>query len=266
MKQFLREKIINAHRIFFKRHYLSALKIIQPNIFGLKKIALGRDGDGTYILPEELIKNDEKCVLLSFGISNDISFEKQFHAKYPLIKIYAFDPTIERLPEEIESIQFFKMGLAGRTNSKLNLFSLKDILDKLELDREMVYILKIDIEGWEWSFLSNLQSLGLNIPVITIELHFLPLCTKSETIFLPFMFHKKLKVLRKLLEQFYLFHVHANNYHYVELNDQVFPTYVEVSLVRKEIFRENVIKDISVLNKPTDPNKKDIQYPFKKLL
>lgn len=264
MKELLRQMMIKVHKTFFKRHYSSLLKIIQPTIFGLKKMAFGRNGDGTYILPEDLIKNEKKYVLLSFGISNDISFEKQFHEKFPLIKIYAFDPTIERLPEDTDFINFFKIGLAGRRNRRLNLYSLNDIFDKLELDREMIYIMKIDIEGWEWDFLSNFQSYGLNIPLITIELHFLPLCSKSETIFLPFMFYKKLKIFRKLLEQFYLFHIHANNYQYIEFKEKVFPTYLEVSLIHKGMFRQNINNEILLLNKPTDPYKKDIQYPFKK--
>src|SRR5690242_6756412 len=106
MKELLRQMILKAHKTFFRSHYSSLLKIIQPTIFGLKKVALGRNGDGTYILPDELIKNETKYILLSFGISNDISFEKQFHEKFPLIKIYVFDPTIERLPENTDYINF----------------------------------------------------------------------------------------------------------------------------------------------------------------
>jgi hypothetical protein len=265
MKELLRQIILKCHKTFFKSHYLSLFKLIQPNFFGLKKIAFGRNGDGTYILPEELIKNEEKYILLSFGISNDISFEKQFHEKFPLIKIYAFDPTINQLPEHTNAIRFFKMGLAGKTNKGLNLYSLNDIFDKLELDREKTYIMKIDIEGWEWNFLSNFESYRLNIPIITIELHFLPLCSKSETVFLPFMFYKKLKIFRKVLEQFYLFHVHANNYQYVDFKEKVFPTYLEVSLINKELFQQDIHQEILLLNKPTDQYKIDIQYPFKKL-
>jgi hypothetical protein len=78
------------------------------------------------------------------------------------------------------------------------------------------------------------------------------------------MFYKKLKIFRKLLEQFYLFHIHANNYQYIELKENVFPTYLEVSLIHKEMFQQNINNEILLLNKPTDPYKKDIQYPFKK--
>ena len=38
------------------------------------------DGDGIYVVPEELLKNVDCC--MSYGIADDISFEDQFSLKY----------------------------------------------------------------------------------------------------------------------------------------------------------------------------------------
>jgi hypothetical protein len=229
MKQELRDFLIKFHKTLFPSHYRKMLRILEPSVFGLEKEGFGKEGDGTYVLPIELIENSNQFTLLSFGISNDISFEIDFKKKFPLIDIYAFDPTIDYLPNHNVDINFQKIGLAGKADKTKSIFTLKEIFRKLDLDYKKKYILKIDIEGWEWGVLSDLDLKCFNIPIITIELHFFPLIGKKETLLLPYLFYKKYKILKKILGSFYLNHLHANNYQYLNFKSFRFPTYIEWS-------------------------------------
>jgi hypothetical protein len=212
IKSSLRQSIISIHQLFFWKHYYNIIKLIEPGIFYFTKKGFGKVGDGTYILPQELLNELDNKILLSFGISDDISFEKDFHSEYPNCKIFAFDPTVNSLPEENPNINFNKIGLSGKTNINNQLFTITDIFKKINLGQQNNYIFKIDIEGWEWGFLNELTLLKINIPIITIELHFFPLIGKGETLLLPFRFFKKLKILKKIKDEFYIYHIHANNY------------------------------------------------------
>lgn len=58
------------------------------------KIRLWKDGDGGYIICDNLIYD---C-FLSWGIGDDISFEEDFLEKYPHIQCHAFDWSIEAPP------------------------------------------------------------------------------------------------------------------------------------------------------------------------
>ena len=264
LKAKLRKSLLQMHKLFFKQRYLQVLKLLEPSIFMLYKKGYGKEGDGTYVLPPGLIQNVETTVLLSFGVFDDISFEKDFHVEFPLIPIYAYDPTVAGLPEDISYISFFKWGLAGFSHPQKYLFSFSEILSKSGIQRNQKIILKIDIEGWEWSFLENINCEEFNFSLITMELHFFPLTSKKETLFLPWEFTKKKKLLEKLLKSFYIFHIHANNYEYISFTEFSFPTYLELTLIKKNDFIAEIQKDIKSLHSPTIPENTDIQFPFQK--
>lgn len=261
MKGLIRQLLLLAHKGLFRKHYVEILQMLVPAVIGSEKKSFGRIGDGTYVLPTGLISNDNNSILLSFGISDDMSFEKQFNSEFPNIEIYTFDPTIERLPEEKTKIKFYKMGLAKKDYAGRRLFSLDSIFKKLNLSFDKLYLLKVDIEGWEWGCILDVIN-KIDVPVICMELHFFPLTTKSETLLLPFKFLKKKNTLKALLGKYYIHHLHANNYQYVNLKKGVFPAYVEVTLIRKDIFYQSIQSDLIKHNVPTMKDKPDIQYPF----
>ncbi len=55
-------------------------------------IRLGKNNDGGYLVSENSIKNSNK--LISMGIKNDWSFERDFCKKNKNIKIYLYDNTL----------------------------------------------------------------------------------------------------------------------------------------------------------------------------
>ncbi|MEO6550536.1 MAG: FkbM family methyltransferase [Ferruginibacter sp.] len=256
--------VIGINKTLFKSQYRKIFDMITPNIIGVKKEVFGKQGDGTYILPVDLIEDSSNYKMLSFGISNDISFEKDFSSRFKNIDIYAFDPTIDELPEKDNNIKFLKIGLAGRNITSKGLFTLSEIVRKIGLDDRYKYILKIDIEGWEWEFLSEVDFESLDIPIIAIELHFSPF-PRSISMTLPYTFYRnKHKVLKKLFRHYYIHHVHANNDHYTRFDEFVFPTFLELTLIRKDLYHHEIVSDIQKFNeRPNKLNKPDFQYPFK---
>jgi len=72
-----------------------------------KKVRLGKDFDGGYIITE--IPDINYTILLAGGIETDISFEEDFIKKYPNIKCFAFDGTINNLPKENTNILLKKI-------------------------------------------------------------------------------------------------------------------------------------------------------------
>ena len=153
-----------------------------------EKIRLGRDFDGGYIIA------DVKCnyqTMLSCGISDDISFEEDFIKRYPKIKCYAFDGTIDKLPHENANINFIKKNIGA--NDSITNTNLHELIN----ESKNIFI-KMDIEGSEYSWLKSLSEEQLNsIDQMVIEFH-------SITF-------KGCKVIEKINTTHYLIHFHGNN-------------------------------------------------------
>ena len=91
------------------------LEVKNPNN---KKIRLGKKNDGGYIIVDNL----EYDLIISCGIADDISFEKDILLKFPNIKVLAYDGTINNLPEPNNKIQFIKKNISDiDSNTTTNL-------------------------------------------------------------------------------------------------------------------------------------------------
>ncbi|KAL7642977.1 UNVERIFIED_CONTAM: hypothetical protein RMT77_006266 [Armadillidium vulgare] len=128
----------------------------------------------------QIIRND--CIVLSFGISNEWSFDD---GMYKLgCTVYAFDPTMgkedfDRKPQ----IHFYNLGLSNfkgmkkltRRKAKFKVDRYENILLKLNLTEKKIDYLKIDIEGSEMDFFddvfTNSSHLLKNVKQIGVEIH-----------------------------------------------------------------------------------------------
>ncbi|KAL7642978.1 UNVERIFIED_CONTAM: hypothetical protein RMT77_006267 [Armadillidium vulgare] len=148
-------------------------------IGGNKRI---NDGSKFVCLDEkfQIVRND--CIVLSFGISYEWSFDD---GMYNLgCTVYAFDPTMgtddfDRKPK----MHFYNLGLSnfkgmkkltkGKTKFKVDRY--ENILLKLNLTEKKIDYLKIDIEGSEMDFfddvLTNSSHLLKNVKQIGVEIH-----------------------------------------------------------------------------------------------
>uniref|UniRef100_A0A6C0BU31 Methyltransferase FkbM domain-containing protein n=1 Tax=viral metagenome TaxID=1070528 RepID=A0A6C0BU31_9ZZZZ len=222
--------------------------------------------DGGYVILDGLDYN----LLLSCGISNDIRFENKFLDKYNNIKCYAFDGTIDSLPDENfnKNINFIKKNITN-TNT-IDTTNLLDIID----NNDNIF-LKMDIETneFQWLEILNTDQL-LKFKQIVIEFHFV----FQESNFVddlftnlsfPISVERRINCLKKLANTHYLLHFHPNNccgtifYNGVEI-----PNVFECTYVRKDLCNDITISNKEIPDKVLDiknTNNTDIYlsgFPF----
>jgi len=255
---FLKISLIKScYKRILKNTYLSIINSLNPTFFTPNIIRLGRNNDGGYLI----IENKKKYkYLLSFGISDDVSFEVDFSNKHSDCQIFCFDPTIDFLPESIPNSKFYKIGLDSKTRG--NYLNISDVLKLVGIEQYDYSntFLKIDIEGYEWPVLNDRQSFNIfcNFDQIAIEFHFKYL-VKVQRILLPFILMKRSIIIKRLMNNFKSFNFHANNCAgskaYTKYDKFIFPHVVEVSLLNNNNFKNFVHE----LNQPCDPKREDIQ-------
>ena len=154
------------------------------------KMRLGRDYDGGYVICD--IPNIKYDLLLSCGISDDISFEECFCNKYNTTICYAFDGTIENINTINKNITFFRQNISYyNDNNNTTLHSTIQMFENI--------FLKMEIEGHEINWIQSLNAEQLNkFSQIAIEFHF------------PFSY-KEVPVFDILNETHVLVHYHGNN-------------------------------------------------------
>ena len=162
----------------------------------IKKITLGNKNAAWTINPSSI---NNKSIVYSFGVGNDISFDSELINKYG-VKVYAFDPTpksadwlkTQQLPA---NFYFYQKGLASydgkaefalpdnpehvsatilTKNSKQGYFQADvNTLQTLmkELGHTKIDILKMDIEGAEYDVIENILASNISIAQLLIEFH-----------------------------------------------------------------------------------------------
>jgi len=101
---------------------------------------------------------DEKCIVYSYGVSTDSTFEQEL-SSVAGCKVFAFDPTIGEMKSAGESITFHKMGLWNSSGSTDNFMLVEHLYDAMNrLNHSYIDVLKVDIEGAEWAVFRELLS------------------------------------------------------------------------------------------------------------
>jgi hypothetical protein len=238
--------------LIFSPIYRSIVQQLRVDYYTHDLIRLGKPNDGGYVVLKSSL--DKYSNLISFGIAGDVSFEKDFQL-HSDCNITCFDPSIDGLPEIVKSTTFFKLGIDSHNHGEY--VNLKKALELSKLKTESKIFMKMDIEGFEWKVLGDLNSFDLlkNIDQIVIELHIKYLLGKSK-FWLPIELIKRYFILKKLKKYFYFYNINANNVcGYIHFSSFIFPNVVEVSMVNKN-FNNNFL---SLLNQPSDPTIQDIQ-------
>lgn len=241
-----------------KNEVLSALEVHHWP-FGKKR--LGKINDGGYVVC--MIPDITYDLFLSGGIDKDVSFEEDFLSMYPGIPSYAFDHSIEKLPEKVR-------GIDAAHSKKINFIKKK--IGKLETTEETNLIdylnnyqnvfLKLDIEKGEydlWEALTN--NLLNNIAQFVVEVH-------------PTHLNKFKNFILKAHETHEIFHAHCNNgicpiKHAYKIEDISIPGLLELTYVRKNILKFSLENNTnilpSVLDSPNCSSREDVMlnyYPF----
>ncbi|KAK7082349.1 hypothetical protein SK128_005404 [Halocaridina rubra] len=156
----------------------------EPTINCTFKISVGGKFHKNYFDGQKWICIDRKykiktnsCIVLSFGISSDWSFDDEIDSVFGC-KVYAFDPTIgQRDHNRSKNIMFYNLGISDRPgfmrSGKVDSYS--NILKLLNLENAIIDYLKMDVEGSEFKFfsdvISNTPNLLKNVKQIGMEVH-----------------------------------------------------------------------------------------------
>ena len=171
-----------------------------------KYLVLGNYGADWAIIPN--LKKES--IVYSFGIGEDISFDRELIKKFGLT-VFAFDPTprsirwlkSQKLPKNFKvypwgiadfngkavfvppknpkhvSFRIIKSKVKSETNP-LEVYTLKVIMKKLKHSK--IDLLKMDVEGTEYSVIKNILREKILAPQLLIEFHHrFPEYEKSHT-------------------------------------------------------------------------------------
>ncbi|TPX34739.1 hypothetical protein SmJEL517_g02714 [Synchytrium microbalum] len=98
-----------------------------------------------------------KCVVYSFGINDDFSFDDEVAETYGC-QVHAFDPTMKvETYQRSKKVMFWNVGVANRTLPKSkegwNVSTVKDLMTSF--GHKKIDLIKMDIEGNEWPVLQD---------------------------------------------------------------------------------------------------------------
>ncbi len=198
-------------------------------------VRLGNDNDGGYIMLDHFYENG---IAYSFGISNDVSWDLDMaRLDYD---IFMYDPTIEALPQSNNHFHFFRKGIAGRFQPEQSMDTLEHFLAQNHHNKDSQMILKMDVEGAEWDFLSTVSSETLSkFDQILFEFHSICRAASLE------MMGQRIQMLKKINETHTLVHLHGNNTGIcLKMDHRYIPDVIEATYVKSDICRFTEDEDI----------------------
>tara|TARA_A100000164_G_C21929195_1_gene784694 strand:+ start:370 stop:1170 length:801 start_codon:yes stop_codon:yes gene_type:complete len=202
------------------------IKLLRPiDVEGKELIRIGKNTeiDGNYLIPDD-IKDIEYC--FSLGVGKSSAFE--LHLAEMGIKSFITDYSVDKLPVENSNLIFDKKFVNSYNSDRTITFM--DWKEKYLKNYNKDMIMQMDIEGDEYKVLLDIpQSELKKFRIMVIEFHFL---TRL------FDFHSNQFIyscLRKILEEFYVVHIHPNNHSPVlKKNNVEIPHYLEITFLRKD--------------------------------
>jgi len=241
---------------------------------------LGSANDGGYVVPLDAVKAAN--ALLSFGLSHDWTFERDFKRHNANVLIHCYDHTVSlRTAFEYSIGQLLRFVLQFRTRALRKTFTWIDYIfffrgDKLHfkqriwrdnqdnsatvedafgrLPPECPVFVKIDIEGSEYRILDDLLRHSRNIVAIAIEFHDVDILSDRFN-----------SLVEKIKHDFYIVHIHANNmggtapFH--------FPIAPEITFLNKRFFNSppppsRLRYPVPGLDQPNNPGLPEFTFEF----
>ena len=222
-------------------------------------IRLGNKNDGGYIVSKRALKNVN--FMISFGMSNNWSFEENFLKINSNNKIQIYDHTVGYkyfflgFIKSIKRIFYFRSNLQNILKkfteligyhrikvSPKNSFGENNLNQILSKIKNKKILLSIDIEGDEYKILDNINKHSKLIHLLIIEFHYLD---KERSSFK--------RILEKLKKDFDIIHIHGNNY--TSFCKDGLPITLEMTFRNKKLYpfiKKNLVKKFPV---------KELDYP-----
>ncbi|MBQ9434444.1 MAG: FkbM family methyltransferase [Synergistaceae bacterium] len=203
-----------------REYYEELQKLLHiAKVDGFEVVRTGKKHDGGYILLDDF---HDGGIAYSFGISSDVSWDKDMVSRG--YDIFMYDHTINGLPEENSHFHWSRFGISDGVTQDNRLKTLDELIHANHHENTRNMILKMDVEGAEWGFLSQVSSETLSqFGQMTFEFHGIPGHTNPELV---------LEVFRKLNRTHQLVHIHANNNgHYISFGHKKFCDLFEFTYV-----------------------------------
>ena len=234
------------------------IKELQNQVY--KFIRLGRDNDGGYVVPSQILETSD--ALMGYGISDDISFEREISQRFDKPS-YGFDCGVQNIETGDSRCHFFSECIGTSDYLYENQISLgristfSDQLQRLGLKNKKIFI-KMDIEGAEFEVLYDILNHSDNVTGIVFEFHITP-CGTPE---------KALQILSSLDRNFVLVHLHGTNVTFDCFKSKraknYIPTVLELTYVNKGLLRSYEIsknqKHPQPIDQPNHVNLSDYKF------
>lgn len=224
------------------------LRISKPEEFELVRV--GNPYDGGYIMLNDFLAGS---IAYSFGIGGNVSWDRDMASRG--YEVFMYDHTIKDLPEDNPHFHYFRQGIAGSTTQNDKLRTLEDFIAVNHHEDKRDMILKMDVEGAEWEFLSSVSSELLSrFSQILFEFHWLNEIEDTSLI---------LEALKKINTTHQLIHLHPCNFSWgISINGKKFCNILEASYIRKDKYITTEDPDIQLpldIDTPDEITSPDIE-------
>jgi len=192
--------------------YTVKLPLILQPFFCPDLTRLGKNHDGGYLIDHHSIDNTK--TLVSLGVDNDWSFEKQF-LEINDCDFVAYDSNVD-----VNQSQYQNFFVDRKQHKKINVgygvgnITPKEIFENISTP----CFLKCDIEGNEYAILRDLIGFSRWCSGMVMEFHDINVNDN---------FNKLTDFIGKITPK--LVHIHVNNYMYYKKSGQVIPDVLELS-------------------------------------
>lgn len=241
---------------------------------------IGSRNDGGYVVPLDAVKAAD--ALISFGLSHDWTFERDFKKHNANVVIHCYDHTVSlatafeysvrqlvrtlvqfrprslrKVFTWIDYIVFFR---ADKTHFKQRIWrdnqdnsaTIEDVFSRLP--PECPVFVKMDIEGSEYRILDDLLRHSKNIVAMAIEFHEVDILSELFSSF-----------VERIKRDFHIVHIHGNNMGGVTPSN--FPIAPEITFLNKRFFNSTPSPShskypIPGLDHPNNPRLPDIAFDF----
>jgi len=252
---YLKSLLLNQNKLLCKttdvaivRDFISLLKPITTNH---NLVRIGGDGDGGYLVPDDL--NNINCCFSS-GVCGVANFELEFANRG--IKCFLADYSVEAPPIQNKLFDFEKKYL-GQMEDSIHI-TLENWVSR-KSPNQNDFILQMDIEGAEYEVIFDTSRETLRkFRILVIEFH------RLEAIIVKSGFDLINLTFRKLLKDFEIVHIHPNNAGKTTIYKMfVIPQTMEFTFLRKDRIssRQPTLTFPHKLDRPNNPNKKDYHLP-----
>jgi hypothetical protein len=216
---------------------------------GQRKIRLGRPNDGGYVMLEDF---EGIAAAFSFGVADDASWDLDIACRN--ILTYQLDHTIASAPATHPNLKFIRRKIVSEPSEDGE--TIAGLLSKYGSDAGALHLMKMDIEGDEWSIFARAEPEHLRrFAQIVCEFHnFSQAADRS-------WYSRAQRVMEKLSNDFEVVHVHGNNCTpLITVANVSFPETLEVTFANRACYQFNDCDDLfpTPLDQPNSPQGADL--------